>query len=69
MDDLCVEMKLYVSLFYLLFSAIFTISVCGLFNDAVSSSGCVVLIGGFVIETLYYRIICLEGQRETAKSL
>jgi hypothetical protein len=53
--------------FYYLFSAVFTINVCGLFNDAVSSSECVVPIGGFIIEKLYYRIICLEGLRKTAK--
>ena len=52
MDDICVEMNLCVSSFYFLFSAILTISVCGLFNDAVSSSECVVSIGGIVIEKL-----------------
>ena len=69
MDDLRVEMKLYVSLYYFLFSALFAINVCGLFNDAVSSSECIVSIGGIVIEKLYYRIICLEALRKPAKIL
>ena len=40
MDDLCVEMKLSVSSFYFVFSAVLTMNVCGLFNNAVSSSVC-----------------------------
>jgi len=69
MDNLRVEMKLCISLCYFLFSALFSISVRGLFNDAVSSSECAVSIGGIIIEKSYYRIICLEGLRKTAKSL
>jgi len=68
-DDICVEMKLCIISFYLLFSAILTINVCGLFNGAVSSSECVVSIGSIIIEKLYYRIICLEGLRVIANSL
>jgi hypothetical protein len=55
-------MKFCKNLFCFL-SEIFTVSVCGLFNDAVNRPDYVVSNGRMIIEKFYYRNICREGLR------